>query len=85
MHINIQFKMNSHLGLHAAAREGDVGSIIQALEDDEDVNKSNQYGDKPLHLAVWKFLRQPIRLLMLAGASTRDLDADGKSVSERAE
>lgn len=41
--------------LHTAAREGDITAINRVLEDGEDVIAANEFGDKPLHLAVWKY------------------------------
>jgi ankyrin repeat protein len=79
---NIRF--DEQRRLHIAAREGDVERIECLLEAGENVNKTNEHGDTPLHLAVWRQWKPAIRLLVLNGASTMKHDAGGKSPLEKA-
>jgi ankyrin repeat protein len=71
-------------GIHYAAKEGDEKAVDNALKEGENVTERDQYGDTPLHLAIWAISEPCIRLLILSGASSKDLDARGISASERA-
>jgi cytohesin len=70
--------------LHIAAREGDIERISDLLKSGDNVDETNEDGDTPLHLAVWKQSKPAIKLLVLNGASTIKHDARGKSPLEKA-
>jgi ankyrin repeat protein len=40
-------------GIHFAAKEGDEKAVDNALKGGENVTERDQYGDTPLHLAIW--------------------------------
>ena len=56
----------AYVGLHRAAHEGDVGTLVRLVREGEDVNARDDRGRTPAHVAA--FASQDAALRVLAGA-----------------
>ena len=65
-----------YTGLHAAAQQGDMAALQQALATRADVNARDAHGRTPMHVATFAKQRDAIRALALAGAELGALESD---------
>jgi len=69
-------EISAYTGLHAAAHQGDIGTIERLVAAKANINAVDDYGRTPLHVATFAKQRDAIRALIKLGANPGQLERD---------
>ena len=71
------------ISIHEAASDGNIEAVKQHLDAGADVNAKNEYGETPLHEAIFYFHKETAELLIAKGAdvNAKSDDGSGKRVT----
>ncbi len=69
-------------GVHEAARSGNVRMLMRWVLNKEALNRRDEHGNTPLHVAAEASQREAVQILLTAGADTGIRNAAGKTAEE---
>ena len=67
-----------------ASKRGDTGEVERLIREGEDVNRMDEHGRSPIHLASWHGHTDTVELLLDRGANIEEKDNDGDTPIYRA-